>query len=142
MTDHLNSLADAILEWLASALGPKIGKYIPPPKPGAFSLLITSQSGPTEMIVTASLPAPTASDVKTFTLHYSIDGAEQTPIDSTGDPITFNAAVGTTVVATFTESDASGNTSVPSEPVTLLVTDTIAPGQPGVFTVAVTGQEA
>lgn len=93
------------------------------------------------MIVTATLPAKTALDVSKFVLHYAIDGGAEVVAESTGDPITFSAPTGSTVIATFTEVDASGNISPPSDPETLVVLDTIAPGKPGAFGLSVTAEE-
>jgi hypothetical protein len=135
------ALADAATAALL-ALARFLDRAARPRRPGRFTLAVTGQTpGASTMIVTATLPAATASDVASYELGYTIDGGPPVIATSTGDPITFNAPVGSTVVATFIEIDAAGNRSQPSERQTLVVEDVIPPGMPGVFGLAVTGQE-
>ena len=94
------------------------------------------------LIVQATCPAATAHDVTEYELSYAIDGAAPIVVTSHGEPLTFPAPTGSTVVATFVEINSSGVRSEPSDPASLVVLSTVAPPKPGPFELTVIGPEA
>jgi hypothetical protein len=130
-------LSVCLLRWLASA----IVQYLPPRKPGRFTLRVTDQDQAT-MKITATLPEKNALDVASYELTYTVDANPPVIATSTGDPITFSAPTGSKVVATFVQIDGAGNRSEPSDPVELTVIDSIAPPKSGPGSLAVTGEDA
>ncbi len=88
---------------------------------------------------------PNAGDIDHRTLTVTIDGGTAI-VTTVTDLNTVSVAdtgyvgnVGSVVVASLVDSDASGNNS-PAREETATLTDTIAPPEPGEFAIGVTGQ--
>ncbi len=129
-------------------------KFCDPPKPKPFSISVTNQvfKGDNTMGLkfAVGLPAidatdPNANDIDHRTLTVTIDAGAPI-VTAVTDLTTTTVAdpgyvgnVGSVVVASLVDSDASGNNS-PSRDETATLTDTIAPPTPGDFAIGVTGQ--
>jgi hypothetical protein len=124
-----------------------------PAMPGEVDLKVTSQivlGEKTMLKFDVVLPAidttnPNNSDIATRTLSVSVAGAAAivTKVtDLTTASVSNDAFVGNAndaVALSLVDSDASGNAS-PSRDESVTLTDTIAPAQPGDFTLKITGQ--
>jgi hypothetical protein len=83
--------------------------------------------------VTLTLPGVSAPDVTTRVLKYTLNGGSEVVMDlgpGETEYVISDVPQGTTISGSLVDTDESGNQSAPSE-FTLLVSDNVAPPQPG-----------
>jgi hypothetical protein len=99
-----------------------------------YNLIKENQMG---LVYEVTLPSIGAPDVKSRVLTYSVNGVSKDVNLLNVETIVVLPAVrqGDSVVVTFKEIDDVGNISEPSDPVSFVASDTLAPPKPGLFAV-------
>jgi hypothetical protein len=89
------------------------------------------------LVYEVTLPSIGAPDVKSRVLTFSVNGVSKDINLLNVETLVTLPAVkqGDSVVLTFKEIDDVGNASEPSDPVSFIANDTLAPPKPGLFTV-------
>jgi hypothetical protein len=91
-----------------------------------------------------SVAAPVDADVVSRTLTVTVGDVAQDPVMFSGsatDLGNIDVPEGATVVLSLVDTDDAGNESVPAV-VDFVAADTLAPGQPGAFTVSLIGERS